>query len=264
MTSLQLGVVGNCQISSLIDPRGRHVWTCWPRPDADPIFCSLLAGGGAAEAAGGFYDVVLDRFVRAEQAYVPNTAILRTTLYDERGGVVRLDDFAPRFVQFGRNFRPLMLVRTVVALAGRPLIRIRLRPKTNYGAGSPKVTHGSNHIRFESPDLCLRLTTNASFSAVLEEHCFTLDEPIALILAPDESIKEAPTRLAEDFYAQTHGYWTQWTRGLSIPFEWQQEVIRAAITLKLCTYEDSGAVLAALTTSNTDPPHTKRNWDYRY
>jgi hypothetical protein len=67
--SLQLGVVGNLQISSLIDARGRHVWTCWPRPDADPIFCSLLAGG-EADVAGGFYDVVLDRFVRAEQAYV--------------------------------------------------------------------------------------------------------------------------------------------------------------------------------------------------
>ncbi len=69
MQSLQLGVVGNLQISSLIDARGRHVWTCWPRPDADPIFCSLLAGG-EADVAGGFYDVVRDRFVRAEQAYV--------------------------------------------------------------------------------------------------------------------------------------------------------------------------------------------------
>ncbi len=263
MTSLQLGVVGNCQIASLIDERGRHVWTCWPRLDGDPIFCALL-DGGEADVGGGFYDVALDRFVRAEQTYVPNTAILRTTLYDDRGGVVRLDDFAPRFMQFGRSFRPMMLVRTVVALAGRPIMRIRLRPRINYGASSPRVTHGSNHIRFESADLTVRLTTNASFSAVLEEHALILDEPIALILGPDETIKEAPMRLAQDFYAETHRYWTQWSRGLSIPFEWQQEVIRAAITLKLCTYEDSGAVLAALTTSIPEAPRTTRNWDYRY
>ena len=263
MTSLNLGVIGNCQITSLVDCNGRHVWTCWPRPDGDPLFCSLL-GGDAGDAGIGFYDVLLDGWLRSEQEYLPNTAILRTTLYDARGGIVQLDDFAPRFTQFGRMFRPVMLIRNIVPVSGRPIIRIRLRPAANYGAQRPRITHGSHHIRFELADLCVRLTTNASFSAVLEEQSIVLDEPLTLILGPDETIREAPTRLGRDFQAETELYWTEWTRSLSIPFEWQQEVIRAAITLKLCTYEDSGAVLAALTTSIPEAPHTARNWDYRY
>jgi GH15 family glucan-1,4-alpha-glucosidase len=263
MSTLQLGVIGNCQIASLIDSNGRHVWTCWPRPDGDPIFCSLLTGSDSA-STGGFYDVEMDGWVRSEQEYIPNTAILRTTLYDDRGGVVRLDDFCPRFVLYGRMFRPTMLVRNIVPLGGRPIIKIRLRPAWNYGAQRPRVSHGSNHIKFETGEFSFRLTTNASFSALLEEHSIILDEPVSLILGPDESIKESPAKLGRHFLDETCSYWVDWTRSLSIPFEWQQEVIRAAISLKLCTYEDSGAVLAALTTSVPEAANSARNWDYRF
>jgi GH15 family glucan-1,4-alpha-glucosidase len=264
MSSLELGVIGNCQIASLIDRNGRHVWTCWPRLDGDPIFCSLINGATRDESAVGFYDVVLDGCTRSEQAYLRNTAMLRTTLYDDRGGAVRLDDFAPRFGQYGRMFRPTMLVRRITPISGRPIVRIRLRPASDYGASRPAISHGSNHIRFETRDSCLRLTTDASFSAILDEHSIILDEPLTLILGPDESIRESLSKVGRDFFCETRSYWTDWTRGLSIPFEWQEEVIRAAITLKLCTYEDSGAVVAALTTSIPEAANTTRNWDYRF
>jgi GH15 family glucan-1,4-alpha-glucosidase len=264
MSSLELGVIGNWQIASLIDRQGRHVWTCWPRLDGDPIFCSLINGTAAHEPTAGFYDVVLAGCARSEQTYLRNTAMLRTTLYDDRGGAVQLDDFAPRFEQYGRIFRPTMLVRTITPLSGRPIVRIRLRPASDYGASQPVVSHGSHHIRYETRDYCLRLTTDAAFSAILEEHSIVLDERLTLILGPDESIRESLAKVGRDFCGETRRYWTDWTRRLSIPFEWQEEVIRAAITLKLCTYEDSGAVVAALTTSIPEAAHTARNWDYRY
>lgn len=264
MSSLELGVIGNCQIASLIDRNGRHVWTCWPRLDGDPIFCSLINGAANHEPAVGFHDLVLDGHTRSDQVYLRNTAMLRTTLYDDRGGAVRLDDFAPRFGQYGRMFRPTMLVRRITPVSGRPIVRIRLRPASNYGASRPRLSHGSNHIRFEARDYCLRLTTDASFSAILEEHSVILDEPLTLILGPDETIREPLSKVGRDFFCETKRYWTDWTRGLSIPFEWQEEVIRAAITLKLCTYEDSGAVVAALTTSIPEAASTARNWDYRF
>jgi GH15 family glucan-1,4-alpha-glucosidase len=91
-----------------------------------------------------------------------------------------------------------------------------------------------------------------------------IDQPIALLLGPDETVEEAPLLHARALLDATHVYWQDWVRGLSIPADWQDAVIRAAITLKLCTYEDTGAVVAALTTSIPEHADSGRNWDYRY
>ncbi len=99
---------------------------------------------------------------------------------------------------------------------------------------------------------------------VLEENAFVLDRPMYFILGPDETIRESCADAFHTHYRATRHYWQEWSRGLSIPFEWQEAVIRAAITLKLCTFEDTGAVVAALTTSIPEAANTERNWDYRF
>ena len=136
MSTLNLGLIGNCQVGVLVDPLGRFVWGCFPRVDSDPAFCSLLGGGGEAET--GFFDVELLELDRSEQAYDGNTAILTTTLYDKAGGGVRIEDFAPRYEQFGRSFRPIMVMRRITPLSGSPTVRIRLRPAATTAAGVPK------------------------------------------------------------------------------------------------------------------------------
>ena len=263
MADLELGLIGNCQIAILVDRFGKFVWGSFPRVDADPVFCSLL-GAEAPVAEKGFFDVELLDFERSEQHYIENTAILTTRLEDKAGNAVTITDFAPRYRQFGRSFHPIMVVRRIEPAAGSPAVRIRLRPAAEYGSTTPEVTHGSNHIRFVRSDFTLRVTTNASLATVLEERALVLEAPISLILGPDETIPEGPEKLAREMFGETKGYWESWTRALSIPFEWQEEVIRAAITLKLCTYEDTGAVLAAVTTSIPEAPQSGRNWDYRY
>jgi pentatricopeptide repeat protein len=263
MNGLDLSVIGNCQIAVIVDPRGRFVWGCFPRFDGDPAFCSLLEAGGDVEQLG-FFDIELQDFSHAEQAYVENTAILCTTLTDKSGGAIRIIDYAPRYLQYGRSYHPIMVVRHIVPVTGAPALRVRLRPAVDYGSRAPEVTHGSNHIRFASGQFTLRLTTNAPLAAVLEERIMVLEKPVTLILGPDETITASPDKLNREMYGETRAYWEGWTRALSIPFEWQREVIRAAITLKLCTYEDTGAVLAALTTSIPEAPNSGRNWDYRF
>ena len=262
MTDLDLALVGNCQIAALVDRSARIVCACWPRFDGDPVFCSLLSG--ADEPAAGYYDVLLTGGAGSEQRYEPNTAIVTTTLRDASGGVVKVIDFAPRFQQHRRFFRPMLLVRMLVPVAGNPRVRVRLRPLGDYGAARPTLTHGSNHIRYVLPHLTLRLTTDASITAILEEREFVLDRPVAFVLGPDETLLDGPGHLAQNFLADTKTYWEEWTHGLSIPFEWQDAVIRAAITLKLCTFEDTGAVIAGVTTSIPEAPSSGRNWDYRY
>src|SRR5450755_4780472 len=105
---------------------------------------------------------------------------------------------------------------------------------------------------------------SASITAFTDDRPLVLDGPLTFILGPDETVAETPSVLGTRLLEETRGYWHDWVRTLAVPYEWQEAVIRAAITLKLCTFEDSGAVLAALTTSIPESPDSGRTWDYRY
>ena len=263
MSTLDLAVIGNCGFGALVDRRGRVVWSCMPRFDGDPVFCSLLNGNGDDEKFG-FFDIVLEDFERSEQHYLHNTAIVVTTLYDSNGSAVEITDFAPRFKQYGRIYRPLQMVRRVRPLSGSPRLTVRLRPVCDYGASRPERTNGSNHIRYITPAVTLRLTTDAPVTYILDEVPFVLEEPFTLILGPDESLTRPIGEIAREFFEMTSEFWIEWVRYLSLPFEWQDAVIRAAITLKLCNFEETGAIIAAITTSIPEAAGSQRNWDYRY
>ena len=264
MSNLDLGIIGNCSFSALVDNRGRIVWCCLPRFDGDPVFYSLLANSDDDAAARGVYEVTIDDLAHSEQEYLTNTAILVTRLYDSHGGAIEITDFAPRFEQFGRMFRPMILVRVVRPLSGTPRVRINMRPGSAYGAGQPDVTHGSNHIRFVGANVTMRLTTDAAPAYILEETPFFLEGPIHLILGPDEPLTRSPSTAATEFLDQSRHYWQDWVRQQALPLEWQDAVIRAAITIKLCSFEETGAIIAAMTTSIPEAPDSGRNWDYRY
>lgn len=259
--NLDLAVVGNCSWAGLIDERARLVWACLPRFDSDPVFSALLSEGTGDD---GTFAIDLIDFESSERSYDGNTAILRTVLRDRHGGEVEVIDFAPRFANFGRTYRPTMLMRRVTPIAGEPRIRLILRPQDDYGRSPAATTRGSNHIRFVTSGITLRLTTDAPLSYIDAETPFVLSEPLHLVLGPDETWRDPIARTVIEYEERTRAHWLEWVRGLSIPFEWQDEVIRAAITLQLCYFEDTGAIVAALTTSIPEHAGSERNWDYRF
>jgi GH15 family glucan-1,4-alpha-glucosidase len=261
--NLDLALVGNGQVGFLIDGNARIVWGCLPRFDGDPVFCALL-DTRADESAQGIYAIDLCGCARSEQGYDTNTAVLVTRLFDSAGGVIEIVDCAPRFVLNGRLFHPMTLLRRVRPIAGSPRMRIRLRPAQRYGGERPTVTIGSSHIRYVAPELTLRLTTDASLTAIVEERAFLCEREITLLLGPDETVASAIGELGRSFVDETRGWWRDWVRRLAIPFEWQPAVIRAAITLQQNAYDDTGAIVAAMTTSIPEAPASGRNWDYRY
>eukprot|EP01089_Gocevia_fonbrunei_P015117 TRINITY_DN4331_c0_g1_i2.p1 TRINITY_DN4331_c0_g1~~TRINITY_DN4331_c0_g1_i2.p1 ORF type:complete len:154 (+),score=24.19 TRINITY_DN4331_c0_g1_i2:163-624(+) len=124
---------------------------------------------------------------KSSQNYIKNTPILATTLEDNFGNSLDIIDFAPRFQNYGRSYLPTMLVRMITP-RGRPSLKIRVRPTFGYGWGTPEKTRGSNHIRFLLPTGTLRLTTNAPISYILHEVRFEVEEPIYMLLMPDESL----------------------------------------------------------------------------
>ncbi len=264
MTGLELGLIGNGTVSALINARGDVVWFCNPRFDGDPVFCSLLRGDPQSPEPYGTFMVELENLESARQSYVRNTAVLRTELRGSSGSALEIVDYCPRFEHYGRSFHPTTMIRLLRPLSGDPCVRIRLRPTANHGQDLCERTQGTNHLRYiGSPGGVLRLTTNASITALMEEQAFVLNRDIALVLTVDESLQQAPLEVARQFLRDTEEYWRTWVRYLAISYEWQDAVIRAAITLKLSIFQDTGAIIAAPTTSVPEAADSGRNWDYR-
>ncbi len=259
--TLDLFPIGNCSISALIDRQARFVWACAPRVDGDPVFSALMDGD---DPQHGFWTIELEGLKHVSQTYVRNTPVLRTVLTAEDGAAVEILDFAPRHPKQGRVYRPLAFGRIVRPLEGAPRITVRLRPAAGWGARRAETTHGSNHIRYLCSEVTLRLTTDCPVSHVIDERTFRLERTLAFFLGPDEGYDQAVGPGVQAALDQTVGYWKDWVRTLYLPLDWQEAVIRAAITLKLCAYEETGAIVAAMTTSVPEFPESGRNWDYRY
>ncbi|WP_443970251.1 glycoside hydrolase family 15 protein [Sphingobium sp. CR28] len=261
MTSeMDLWPIGNCQVSALVDRTGRFVWGCVPRVDGDPAFSALLAGDNPET---GYWTIELEGAVRTEQSYLRNTAVLVTRHEDATGNAVEIVDFCPRFVRENRPYRPTAFARIVRPVGGSPRIRVALRVATDWGQPT-SITTGSNHIRYLMRDQTLRLTTDAPIDRLRAENFFRLERSLHFFLGPDESFSGGLQDVLGVMLDRTTHEWRHWARGLATPVEWQDVVIRAAITLKLCQHEETGAIVAALTTSLPEHADSGRNWDYRY
>ncbi|SEM90163.1 Glucoamylase (glucan-1,4-alpha-glucosidase), GH15 family [Sphingomonas gellani] len=260
MRSVNLWPIGNCQVSALIDEAGRFVWGCVPRVDGDPAFCALLDHD---DAATGFWSIEVDGCIKTTQHYLRNTPILVTRHEDAQGNAVEVTDFCPRFLRERRFYRPAAFARIVVPVAGKPRIRTVLRVATGWGRPT-ETTSGPTYLRFLTDGEPLRLTTDLSIDRVRSEAFFRLEGALHFFLGPDERFSGDLDVTLRAMLDRTTEEWREWVRGLATPLEWQDVVIRAAITLKLCQHEATGAIVAALTTSLPEHADSGRNWDYRY
>lgn len=253
-----LGVIGNCSYIAYVDLAANVRWMCLPRFDSSFIFGSLLDG-----QKGGEFSVTPNGAYKSTQHYIRNTNVLSTD-FECEGGKYRVLDCAPRFSQYERYFRPLMLVRKIEVLEGNPVIRIRCKPMSDYGDTKPEVIMGSNHLRFLNFDSQVRLTTDVSVNFILNEEAFVLDTNRYLIFTYGEPL-EAPLKpTAEDFINKTVRYWQGWIKSTYLPEIYQDDVIRSALVLKLHQYEDTGGIIASGTTSLPEFNGSNRTWDYRY
>jgi GH15 family glucan-1,4-alpha-glucosidase len=252
-----LGLIGNCQFSALVHSSGEIVWCCLPRFDSEPVFSTLLDSKD-----GGRYLIGPAGGETGTQRYQPNTNILETTFQTETGSF-RVIDFAPRFLQFGRAFRPTQLMRIVEPIEGTPRITVVCEPRLGWSKIQPTFTQGSHHVRFDGFASQLRLTTDIPLS-YLGGKPFTLTGRQHLVLTWGAPVEEPLTPLCERFLSETIRYWQQWVKQCDIPPLFQREVIRSALALKLHCFEDTGAIIAAMTTSIPESPGSGRTWDYRY
>ena len=195
--SLNLGMIGNCAYSALVDQQSRIVWCCLPRFDGDPVFNALLDPG----ENGSLWAFDLEDYERSEQSYEPNTAVLRTQLFDRSGQGLEITDFAPRFFSRSRYFRPMLLVRRIRPLKGMPRIRVTVEPRFGWGEFEPVITRGSNHVRYVGDSLTLRLNTDAPISYVLGKQTFVLNRELNFLLVSVRLDRRDQCRIIEYAFA---------------------------------------------------------------
>lgn len=257
MQLAELGLIGNCQSAALVARDGAIVWSCLPRFDSPPVFASLLDA-----AAGGSFRIGAPDGRPGTQRYLPNTNVLETR-FEDGDGAFRVLDFMPRFVQHGRSFRPAKIVRIVEPLRGTPRISVTCDPVLGWTRGVPRHEAGSHHVSWHGFPAHLRLTTDAALS-YLDAGPFALTERKHFVLSWDAPVEEPLEPLCQRFLEQTQSYWIQWVKHCDVPPSYQDQVIRSALALKLHCFEDTGAIVAAVTTSLPEAPGAGRNWDYRY
>jgi GH15 family glucan-1,4-alpha-glucosidase len=257
MALSDLGLIGNCQLCALVRSDGAIVWSCMPRFDSEPVFGALLD-----ERDGGRFAIRPAQPEPGVQRYVPNTNVLETR-FETKDGAFRVLDFAPRFIQYERSFRPTKIVRIVEPLSGMPRIRVLCDPILGWSRTRPRRELGSHHIGFHGYDAVFRLTTDAPLSYMNDEP-FALTERKHFVLAWGAPVEEPLPPLCERFLNETVRYWQLWVKHCHVPPVYQEEVIRSALALKLHCFEDTGAIVAAPTTSIPEAPGSGRTWDYRY
>lgn len=253
------GIIGNCSYLALIDDKANVGWLCWPKFDSSFVFGSLLD-----DDKGGQFSVQPEwDDYESYQLYIENTNILETFFHGEDGSY-KVVDFAPRFYQHERYYQPMMLVRKIVPIDGRPRIRVICKPVGDNGNIQPKRELGSSHILYKGLESDLRLCSNISLNFIEDEQAFLLNETKYLIMTWGIPLDMALESTADSYLEKTKKYWQTWILRTSIlPFH-QEAIIRSALTIKLHQFQDTGAIIAAATTSLPEFPKSARNWDFRY
>ena len=254
-----MGVIGNCSFLAYISKTAEIKWMCLPRFDSSFVFGSLLD----QEKGGEFYIRPVENDFYTFQSYLKNTNILSTEFITS-DGKFRVTDFAPRFYQYDRYYRPLMLIRKIELLDGNPFITVKCEPVGSYGDFRPQIVAGSNHIRYLNFDTQVRLTTNIPLTYIINNQPFILNDTCYLAFTYGVPLEAPLESTTDDFLEKTTKYWLQWIKNTSIPNIFQDEIIRSALVLKLHQFEDTGAIIASGTTSLPEAPGAGRNWDYRY
>lgn len=263
---LDHGVIGNGQVIALVAPTSAIEWLCLPRFDAPSLFGRLVdrdKGGAFRILAGGDSGGDDGDEIAGQMAYERNTNVLVTRF--ERGDAAwEVVDFAPRVPRGADLYAPPAIVRLLRPVRGTPRIRVDFDPRPDYGATAPELWERDGGIVASWPSGQVSLSTSLPSSYVLGRRPFLLDRPQHLTLrwgpaAAPETLWDVSHQLEATISA-----WRAWAKTCALPTFAPEIVLRSALCLKLHQYADTGAIIAAATTSIPEALNTPRTWDYRY
>jgi GH15 family glucan-1,4-alpha-glucosidase len=256
---LDHGAIGNGRVIALVSPTSAIEWLCLPRFDSPAVFARLLD----TRKGGSFRILYGEREVRGTLAYLPNTNVL-STRFEQNGDAWEVIDFAPR-IPDGLGVRvPIEIVRLVRPLAGNPKLRIDFDPRPDFARAKVEVRETARGVEVLGAAVPLYLATNLPCADILATREFVLTRPLYFVLTYGR--REYPPTIASVYHdlELTAAGWRAWAKTCALPTFAAPEVLRSALCLKLHAYHDTGAIIAATTTSIPESMGTPRAWDYRY
>jgi len=262
MNNLDYGVIGNCKSAALISKEGSIDWLCFPGFDSPSVFSKILD-----EKSGGSFSFILPENYKSSQKYLEGTNILCTRFMSPEGSF-EVFDFMPRYRTMQMDYYiPSEIYRYVRPLAGTPKFRVKYNPVMNYARETVLNEKYEDFIKTTSCENSkdnMYLYSTFDFDTILNGEEITLDKEGFFLLSYNQKLSRIDTERVYLEYQRTKVYWLNWN-SRSMKFTTYNDVIsRSLLTLKLMSYQDSGAVLAALTTSIPETIGEVRNWDYRF
>lgn len=255
---LNHGLIGNGSLLALIAPTGAMDWLCLPRFDGPSVFARILD-----DKAGGVFRILnAGEEIQGEMAYLQNTNILCTRFTTEEGSW-ELTDFAPRLPRGWGEEAPIRLLRVLRPLSGRVRLSIDFDPRLDYGRTSTRILALHDCLEVQGQGGPLFLQTNLPLSYVAGKREFTLDGPAFLSLSYGTAEPMTLSRVLQELELTRDG-WHRWSKTCGLPLFKPEMVLRSALCLKLHAFEDTGAIIAAATTSIPESMGTERTWDYRF
>ncbi|NNF19940.1 MAG: glycoside hydrolase family 15 protein, partial [Flavobacteriaceae bacterium] len=262
MDNLDYGIIGNCRSAALVSKYGSIDWCCLPEFDSSSVFAKLLD-----EEIGGSFEILVTDDYSISQKYLKRTAVLVTTFSNGEDSF-EVHDFMPRYHKEGGGYHaPPEIVRYFIPTSGKPKFRVKYEPKLEYAAGETETYVKRNFVasltygeKFDT----VFLYTNFNKNAVVEGREIELTEDGYFSMAYNEKIFRSTVNSAYLDMERTKVYWLNWSSRTSRYTQYTQQINRSAITLKMLSYDRSGAVLAAATTSLPETIGEVRNWDYRF
>jgi GH15 family glucan-1,4-alpha-glucosidase len=260
--NLDFGIVGNCRSAALISKEGSVDWCCLPEFDSPSVFGKLLDA-----QIGGSFSVQSYGNPKITQKYLESTNIL-ITRFEQEDGVFELVDFMPRYKkENGEYHSPPEFMRYVKHISGAPKVVFDYDPKLEYAAGNTQ-TYAKNDfivsLTESSKYDTLYLYTNISHQDLLDKKPLVLEDDVYFVVSYHEKIELPNLYTVSLELNRTKVYWLNWSAKTPTFPIYNEEILRSALTLKLLSYDKSGAVLAAATTSLPETIGEVRNWDYRF
>lgn len=262
MEKLDFGIIGNCRSAALISKEGSIDWCCLPNFNSASVFGKILD-----EKIGGSFEVLTDESYNTAQKYIYQTNILET-IFTNGTDAFKIIDFMPRYSTGNDSYyAPPDIIRYFQLIKGEPKFRLKYDPKLNYAREETFTeNHGSFIKSFTKKGKydSLYLYSNLDYNSILESEEITLQGSLFFLLGYHEKLREQHIDRIYLKLQRTKTYWMIWTETMPKFDRYNSEIVRSALTLKALTFEKSGAVLAAATTSIPETIGEVRNWDYRF
>jgi GH15 family glucan-1,4-alpha-glucosidase len=257
--NLDHAAFGNGRVLALVSPTAAIEWLCLPRFDSPSIFARLLD----QEKGGTFRVLSGGREIEGRMTYVPNTNVV-STVFEAEGGRYEVVDFAPRIPE-GLSVRvPIEIARVIRPLSGTPRISIDFDPRPNYARDPANLRESVSGIEADCGSTRLHLYSNIAVPHILGKREFGLRGPVWLVMSYGARTETPDRASVQHDLDSTIAGWRMWSKTCALPSFEPAEVLRSALCLKLHAYHDTGAIIAATTTSIPEALGTERTWDYRY